>query len=149
MKNYDTTNCFKTTPRSKDNILPSSFKGYPDVTDIYQFVISSNFLKGQDSNISEEHIEQIMTRLIYDGLIKRFTPRYPCPRTGFKSRIVNDFDDEDDQDTYYVYKAVKNPFSVSGIASIPCGTCPVFSRCSDTGPITPAKCLYFSKWLSF
>ncbi|EYU32313.1 hypothetical protein ABFS82_10G105300 [Erythranthe guttata] len=35
-----------------------------------------------------------------------------------------------------------------GFASIPCGACPRISVCTPDGPISPATCVYYTKWLN-
>jgi DNA-directed RNA polymerase III subunit RPC6 len=37
---------------------------------------------------------------------------------------------------------------MNGFVDAPCGTCPVFDLCGDSGEITARTCVYFTEWLS-
>ncbi|KAF4528968.1 hypothetical protein B566_EDAN011273 [Ephemera danica] len=37
--------------------------------------------------------------------------------------------------------------NLPSIARFPCGTCPIILQCSNSGAITPAKCIYLQEWL--
>ncbi|TPX31092.1 hypothetical protein SmJEL517_g05509 [Synchytrium microbalum] len=36
----------------------------------------------------------------------------------------------------------------SALSSVPCGTCPVASFCSDNGPVNPSSCVYITNWMA-
>ncbi|PIA26753.1 hypothetical protein AQUCO_08900007v1 [Aquilegia coerulea] len=38
---------------------------------------------------------------------------------------------------------------VEAMASIPCGVCPRINECTPDGIISPATCIYYTKWLDF
>lgn len=59
-------------------------------------------------------------------------------------------DEEDDEDQVIrTYSTVKRGAMPEGVASAPCGVCPVINSCSPTGVISPNTCLYYSVWLEF
>eukprot|EP00033_Pygsuia_biforma_P001017 GCRY01001162.1.p1 GENE.GCRY01001162.1~~GCRY01001162.1.p1 ORF type:complete len:313 (+),score=67.80 GCRY01001162.1:270-1208(+) len=47
------------------------------------------------------------------------------------------------------FRALPNPVPNSALTSTPCGVCPVYADCEETGPISPATCAYFEQWLAF
>lgn len=46
------------------------------------------------------------------------------------------------------YKVSKPAAHVNHLTDTPCGMCPVASKCSDDGIISPKTCVYLSCWLS-
>lgn len=48
-----------------------------------------------------------------------------------------------------VYRVIRreNAMVVSGWSQSPCGHCPRFDFCEDSGPINPASCQYYDVWL--
>jgi hypothetical protein len=47
------------------------------------------------------------------------------------------------------YRVVRPGAGVNGFAMSPCGVCPVLDKCTPSGLISPATCVYFSAWLCF
>lgn len=93
------------------------------------------------AELTIEDILMILSRLELDGLIEKVTSGMEM-----QSRIIAD----DEDDNIYVYRAaLPVPFGLSHIGKVPCGVCPVFSSCSDSGPITPSKCPYYLDWIKF
>jgi DNA-directed RNA polymerase III subunit RPC6 len=84
-------------------------------------------------------ITMLLDVLVYDGKVERFI-----------AQIDEDWDDEDmDTTSDWVYKAIRDKKTESAWQDCPCGVCPVADFCTETGPINPAGCTYFSKWLDF
>jgi hypothetical protein len=50
-------------------------------------------------------------------------------------------------DPNVVYRAVRASGLRLGTLEAPCGACPVFSFCSEKGPVNPKGCEYYDKWL--
>ena len=47
-----------------------------------------------------------------------------------------------------VYRALRRETNVvSGWSQAPCGHCPRFDFCDDSGPINPVSCQYYDTWL--
>ncbi|KAI9504290.1 34-kDa subunit of RNA polymerase III (C) [Coemansia spiralis] len=121
-------------------VYSANHTGYPTSSQIRRF-IQENRITNVD--LSTENIEELLTMLVYDSKIERIAPAFDMDTGaqfsdgGSKSR------------TDWMYRALRITAKDSPFTDIPCGRCPVFDRCSDTGPITPAKCEYFKKWLTF
>ncbi|KAJ2786013.1 34-kDa subunit of RNA polymerase III (C) [Coemansia javaensis] len=124
---------------SPGTVYPVGHMGYPTAAQIKRF-ISDNRISTVE--LSTEHIEELLTMLVYDGKIERIAPALDMDMglaLGGRAGARTD----------WMYRALRITFKDSPFTDIPCGRCPVASRCSDTGSITPAKCEYFAKWLSF
>lgn len=127
----------KSEPSKAGHIYGPGYTGYPSLEQIHRFLRDS---KVTSADLGSDDVGMLLDRLIFDGLVERVI--YAGPR---ESRIVDD--DEDDE--IYVYRSVHSALPESLLASVPCGQCPVFDKCADFGPITPATCSYYTEWLSF
>jgi len=78
--------------------------------------------------LTEDDMRTIIDTHIYDGTVEEEM-------------------DDDGNDMYR--EAVLKPYNTSALGSIPCGVCPLVHLCSDSGPISPAKCEYSQQWLQF
>lgn len=85
-----------------------------------------------------DDLNVILYRLELDLIVEKI------PLSNAASRIV---DDDDDESTY-VYRSLRASAIASSISEFPCGACPVQSRCSENGPISPQSCNYLKDWLS-
>jgi len=88
--------------------------------------------------LSVDDITMLLDVLVYDGKIERFL-----------HTVDDNWDDEDDTDTDWVYKAVRDKKAESAWQDCPCGVCPVAEFCTESGPINPSGCNYYAKWLDF
>ncbi|RKP05408.1 RNA polymerase Rpc34, partial [Thamnocephalis sphaerospora] len=127
-----------------DAIYSASYTGYPTAREISKFIADR-----QISNIalSMEDIQCLLDVLVLDGKVEKRT-------SGMDFGDMEDGDDagmsgsagRDD----CVYRAVRDRSSKSNPwTETPCGKCPVFSFCTDDGPISPDNCVYFTRWLQF
>jgi DNA-directed RNA polymerase III subunit RPC6 len=118
---------------SSQAIYPPSYTGYPTLTNIVRVLENSKLVNVE---LKEADVQVIIDRLVFDGKIER------------KARVAAAMDEDDEDDV--VYKAVRDRFGKkTAWTEVPCGTCPVYERCDDEGPITPLKCEYLKKWLAF
>ncbi|KAF8519700.1 RNA polymerase Rpc34 subunit-domain-containing protein [Gautieria morchelliformis] len=46
-----------------------------------------------------------------------------------------------------VYRAVRQERVSIGLSQAPCGRCPVFEFCHESGPVNPRDCTYYGDWL--
>lgn len=46
------------------------------------------------------------------------------------------------------YKVSTVVTSFNHLTSTPCGVCPVFNQCEEGNIISPATCIYMTKWLN-
>lgn len=84
-----------------------------------------------DLDLGLEDVTAVVNCLVYDGLIEKEPPTIS---TRMRSRDL--------------YRRARKPLILgSKITDIPCATCPVFTKCSDTGDINPTTCTYLQNWL--
>jgi DNA-directed RNA polymerase III subunit RPC6 len=55
---------------------------------------------------------------------------------------------QEGREEVYCVAEVRYP-ETTALTSLPCGRCPVIDQCRDGGPISPATCEYYQKWLGF
>mmetsp|Transcript_2613 Transcript_2613/g.4451 ORF Transcript_2613/g.4451 Transcript_2613/m.4451 type:complete len:284 (+) Transcript_2613:174-1025(+) len=101
-------------------------KGDTTLREIAAFIAAKKFAKVE---LRDEDINCIVQTLIYDG-------------------VVDAVDDEVSDVEHYRPMLHAAP-STTAFTSIPCGLCPIISHCYDDGLISPARCEYYAKWLSF
>jgi len=83
-------------------------------------------------------ITMLLDVLVYDGKVERFV-----------AQVDDDWDDDLEPNSDWVYRAVRDGKTESAWQECPCGVCPVVEFCTETGPINPAGCTYYNKWLDF
>ena len=141
------TQCFKyilskSFPKEVNSIYPSNYKNYPTISSILSFLKTS---KITEIELSRDDIQQLLDALVYDGRIKK--------RLKDDKLTDVEFSDEDDDDYYkehdkYMFIAIKSAGVKNGLTAVPCGRCTISEYCSESGPITPATCEYYDKWLN-
>ncbi len=129
----------RSMPRDAQQLLSPHHRTYPDLRSIYSFVIESKIVRME---LSMDNLQSIVDRLVYDGLVARMVAGSPA-----EAALSDDSDGEDGRD--FVYRALPQTPATSAMGEVPCGMCPVRSECADSGPITPAKCEYYTAWLAF
>jgi DNA-directed RNA polymerase III subunit RPC6 len=126
----------KSAPSIPGQIVPANRASYPDLEQIFRFVKDSRVTLAE---LTREDVSMLLDRLAFDGKVEKIISMKTLP-----SQIVSD----DEDDNVYVYKTVNSVEPESCMGTIPCGTCPVYQQCSDYGPVTPAKCTYYTQWLN-
>lgn len=128
---------------------------FPTLSEISKVLLSSGVMSA-GVVLTEEDVQMVLERLVFDGVLERFIPprsvimQHTSLTHQSANRLVDDDDlDEMNAESLYVYRAVRSSLDWSRIGAAPCGTCPVQHCCGDRGPVTPAKCVYFTQWLSF
>ncbi|KAJ2506428.1 34-kDa subunit of RNA polymerase III (C) [Coemansia sp. RSA 2049] len=122
-------------------VYSANHTGYPTSSQIKRF-IHENRITNVD--LSTANIEELLTMLVYDGKVERVAPVFDMGAGGGGRPAATS-----NPRTDWMYRALRVNVRDSPLTDIPCGRCPVFDRCSDSGAITPAKCEYFRKWLAF
>ncbi|KAF9975987.1 34-kDa subunit of RNA polymerase III (C) [Actinomortierella ambigua] len=125
----------KSFPRDSSAIFTTSHTTYPTAASVRRYIIEKRI---SQVDLTVEDITMLLDVLVYDGKIERFL-----------SAVDEDWDDEDEGSTDWVYKAVRTKSAESAWQDCPCGVCPVADLCTENGPINPANCTYYSKWLDF
>ncbi|KAI8323842.1 RNA polymerase Rpc34 [Martensiomyces pterosporus] len=125
---------------NQKGIYSANHTGFPTSSQIRRF-ISEN--KITNVELSVENIEELLTMLVYDGKIERIAPAFDVDMGGSSRNGAGK------PSVDWMYRALRITNKDSPFTDIPCGRCPVFDHCSETGVITPAKCEYYKKWLSF
>ncbi|KAF5200720.1 Dna-directed rna polymerase iii subunit rpc6 [Thalictrum thalictroides] len=84
---------------------------------------------------SIQQIDQIMQSLVLDNVLMEVTSTGMGEFEAFRVGTM-------------CYRKAEAP-KVWAMASIPCGVCPRINECTPDGIISPATCIYFTKWLDF
>jgi DNA-directed RNA polymerase III subunit RPC6 len=98
---------------------------YPTAASLLNDVLNLNVIKGP-KNIRENDMEQLLEMMVLEGRLEKLTA------TNYRLAMKNKDADE----------------GLNGFVDAPCGTCPVFDLCGDSGEISARTCVYYSEWLS-
>lgn len=103
-------------------------KGFTSLEDIRNFIKESGV---SHVELQLDDVQKLVDTLIYDGKVEEMKNPAVAKRANAP--------------TFYRASRVHIPFN--GFSATPCGRCPVFDLCNDTGDITPANCIYLTEWL--
>ena len=106
--------------------MPPGFTGYPTIPQITQAMNDSG-LSGVV--MKEAEIRQLLDVLCWDGRMMKV-----MGGKGYKAVRQAASDDRKDVD--------------SALTEAPCGKCPVFDLCEESGPVNAKTCEYFQDWLA-
>ncbi|RUS91482.1 hypothetical protein EGW08_000806, partial [Elysia chlorotica] len=84
-------------------------------------------------NLSVKDMESILDTLIYDG----------------KAELSARLSGSSGGESIKIYRAKQPLTDTSGLVKTPCGVCPVITRCTVDGLISPKTCVYMKDWLDF
>lgn len=87
--------------------------------------------------LSTDELELVLQTLVYDGRLEEV-----C------GSVVYNFTSAGSDGPQKFFKVSKSAAHVNHLTDTPCGMCPVASKCSDEGIISPKTCVYLSCWLS-
>lgn len=134
--------------------LPAGYNGYPTTRQIAELISTSGITSNTTLTIAD--VQQLVDVLVYDGLVEpvrvgknqgyrtvRPVAVDPTPLTA----LMRDGAD-DDVAELQAGDMGAGPLS-NGVTEAPCGRCPVFELCEEGGPVSPASCVYFERWLGF
>lgn len=111
----------KSYPKPPAVLYEADHTAYPTASDVHSFLSHSQVTQVE---LDLSDVQDLLQVLIYDGRIER----------------RND-------DTFRAGQHAKgdpqDPFTEA-----PCGTCPVFHLCNESGPISASTCEYFDIWLN-
>ncbi|KAG0252131.1 34-kDa subunit of RNA polymerase III (C) [Mortierella polycephala] len=124
-------------PRDASCVYTSSHSAYPSAAQVRKYIMEKRI---SQVDLTVDDITMLLDVLVYDGKVERFI-----------AQVDDDWGEDDDMDTDsdWVYKAVRDKKTESAWQDCPCGVCPVANFCTETGPVNPAGCTYYAKWLDF
>ena len=116
-----------TRDRSRDMLpMPPGFTGYPTVSEITRAINASQITS---IPMKEAEMLQLLDILVWDSKVERI----PSVRGYRAVRQVPEVGSADFE---------------NGLTEAPCGRCPVFEICDESGPVNATTCEYFEDWLN-
>ena len=106
--------------------MPAGYTGYPTLSEITKHL---NGLKISDVVLKESDVRQLLEILCGDNRLMKV-----MGGKGFKAVRRGDGTDGSKTQT--------------GLTEAPCGRCPVFDLCEESGPVNARTCTYFQDWLA-
>ncbi|CAM9493564.1 unnamed protein product [Heterosigma akashiwo] len=82
--------------------------------------------------LTPDEVELIVNSLVYDGRIEEVQASAMLLQSAGGNTM---------------YKASPVISTYNHYTDVPCGMCPVVDQCSEDGVISPANCIYMTKWL--
>lgn len=107
--------------KEPDPIAAKNFS-YASAQDVWKYIDDLGISKVK---LSEHDVETILNTLVYDARAERHIT----------------------VDETVLFRYVETLLPQTGLTQIPCGVCPVLSRCSLTGMVRPETCTYLTTWL--
>ncbi|XP_013067166.1 DNA-directed RNA polymerase III subunit RPC6-like [Biomphalaria glabrata] len=107
---------------------------YATADDVLKYITNLGISK---VNLTVKDMEAILDTLIFDGKAE-----LSARTTGTASQTTGD-------SSVKIYRAVRPLTDTSGFVRTPCGVCPVITRCTLDGLISPKTCIYLKDWLEF
>ncbi|KAI8469355.1 MAG: RNA polymerase Rpc34 [Monoraphidium minutum] len=102
--------------------------GEATLSGVTRWITDSGLVK--NVNLGPDDVQQVLDSLVWEGQVDELDPTASNPEPVFR-RAVDKFP------------------PTTALTSLPCGRCPVIDQCRDGGPISPATCEYFQRWLDF
>ncbi|ERS96475.1 hypothetical protein HMPREF1624_07388 [Sporothrix schenckii ATCC 58251] len=133
--------------------MPAGYTEYPTVRRIAELIEQSGV--AMNTTLGEADIQQLVDLLVYDGLLEPV--RLPGSHdTGYRALNAARLDEASASSSSHAPDTPGEPRTTpkgappplnNGLTESPCGLCPVFDLCEDGGPVSPANCVYFNRWL--
>lgn len=130
--------------RAIQQSYPATYKGYPPVGKIHDFIVKSGIT---NVDLSLVDVRTLCEVLVYDDRLERIDGGYSYKATW--SSVVaagggpETEDDEEENAEGFDELAELDPFTET-----PCGQCPVLEYCSPKGLVNASDCLYFDEYLN-
>ncbi|CBQ72519.1 related to RPC34-DNA-directed RNA polymerase III, 34 KD subunit [Sporisorium reilianum SRZ2] len=138
--NFVRSKSFPKNGQSRALFPTSHTSQLPSANSIHSYLQSSGLT---ETELEVEHVVSLLDILVYDEQIEKI-PVLPFSFGGMGGGM-NGFD-EDDQDYSDSGRSTDGSGSDSdsvGWTETPCGHCPVFDFCDDTGPVNAETCQYY------
>ena len=125
------------TGRTQES-YPASYRGYPTVSKIHNFVVDSGITSVE---LSVVDIRALCEVLVYDGKLERVDNGYAYKAT-WASVVAGGGGPELESD-----EDENELVPLDAFSETPCGRCPVIEFCSDDSRVNPVDCTYYDEWL--
>lgn len=110
-------------PRNnKPRIVLSHDPKLPTAASLLEQIVSLGIIR--DKVIRESDMEQLLDMMVLEGRLEKIGANY---RLALRPSDAGE--------------------GMNGFVDAPCGTCPVFDLCGDSGEISARTCVYFAEWL--
>jgi DNA-directed RNA polymerase III subunit RPC6 len=106
---------------------------------------SSSSSSDSDSDAASDASSKSASSVDTDDIDDEDVPFKP-DTSGLPAMMSNPFDLSDTQIVYRATKQLDNSVLL-GQMHTPCGRCPQFTFCEESGPVNAKSCEYYSKWL--
>ena len=116
-------------------------KRSPSVSSVSSASSSSSDSDSDDSDSDSDDVSSVASDEIDDGYVA-FKPE----SSGLPLIMSNPFDLSDTQIVYRATRRLDNSVML-GQMHTPCGRCPQFTFCEESGPVNAAACEYYDGWL--
>ncbi|SMQ44865.1 unnamed protein product [Zymoseptoria tritici ST99CH_3D7] len=114
---------------------------YPTAEEIHQFLTTSSAIKPtKAASLTVAEIQGCIDVLIWDDKLE---PIRRHDGAGWGYRTVRGVSFKPPGSVFEEFEEAVG----TGLTQAPCGHCPVFDLCHDSGPINAAECVYFEQWL--
>lgn len=129
---------FKHSTGKPQETYLATYRGYPTVSKIHNFVVDSGIT---NVDLSIVDIRSLCEVLVYDNRLERVDHGYAYKATwqsvvaGGGGPAMEDEEEEEDGEP------------LDAFSETPCGRCPVIEFCGDNGRVNPAQCIYYDEWL--
>lgn len=123
--------------------LPAGYMGYLTVREIARLLSSS----GITNNIilTEDDVKKLVDVLVWDNLVE---PVKIAGRLGYRvARVAKQSTESWAGRDDPAGRGGEPELYISPLTEAPCGGCPVFDLCEESGPVGPSNCVYFRQWL--
>lgn len=115
---------------------PAGSRSYPTIDAIHNFLTNTDAIRSNKAaDLTTREVQEIVNVLHWDGKLEKVANGY---RTVLGVK-------HEESGTYQYNEPGEDVGN--GLTEAPCGRCPVFDICSDTGPVNPGNCIYFENWL--
>lgn len=121
---------------------PATYKGYPPVGKIHQFISKSGITNVELSLVDVRTLCEV---LVYDGRLERIDGGYSYKATWDSVVAAGGGPEGEDGE---VQGNVDELAMLDPFTETPCGQCPVLAYCSPKGLVNAAECLYFDDYLN-
>ncbi|KAI8068687.1 RNA polymerase Rpc34 [Gongronella butleri] len=147
---YIIARSFPRIDNARDALYGPEYEHYPTATEVRRFITESRI---SSIDLSVKDISSLLDVLVYDGDVEKRLP--------YLDGMDELSEGEDDEaaleeatgGVQWTYKATRNKakarLPVEAMTETPCGRCPMFTFCTENGPVSPVNCEYFKTWLNW